>query len=81
MAHQALQDGAGIVSVICQDQTHPVFALVKASLASSLARYLEAGERKIDRWFAREHAVLARFDDAAAFLNFNTPAELAAHDA
>ena len=57
-------------------RTQPVFCLLKRELAQSLAAYLQSGERKVDRWTARHRCVPVRFDDAAAFFNANTPAEL-----
>jgi molybdopterin-guanine dinucleotide biosynthesis protein A len=38
--------------------------------------YLHAGERKIDRWTARHRVATVVFDDAGAFFNANTAAEL-----
>lgn len=64
-------------------QVHPVFCLMRASLAESLLRCTAEGERKIDRWTARHRSVEVLFDDAAAFVNANTSAELQrlqAHD-
>jgi len=58
-------------------RTQPVFCLVKVGLSESLTRFLHEGERKIDRWTARHRTVEVRFDDAAAFFNANTAAELA----
>ncbi|MEE4379088.1 MAG: molybdenum cofactor guanylyltransferase MobA [Candidatus Competibacteraceae bacterium] len=56
----------------------PVFALLSKTLESSLSAYLEAGERKIDRWFARHRMVTADFaDHPEMFRNINTPEELA----
>ncbi|MDE2368185.1 MAG: molybdenum cofactor guanylyltransferase MobA [Burkholderiales bacterium] len=54
----------------------PVFCLLRASLLESLVAYLHAGERKVDRWTARHRCVEVVFDDAAAFFNANTLAEL-----
>jgi molybdopterin-guanine dinucleotide biosynthesis protein A len=60
------------------DQPHPVFALVRESLAPHLARFLEAGGRKIDAWYAALKVVEVPFDDEAeAFSNINTRDELA----
>ena len=54
----------------------PVFSLMKTTLLESLVRATTAGERKIDRW-ARQHACVdVLFDDADAFFNANTLAEL-----
>ena len=60
------------------DQPHPVFALVRESLAAHLARFLEGGGRKIDAWYAALKVVEVPFDDEAdAFSNINTRDELA----
>ena len=57
----------------------PVFALIKVTLRTSLRAYLEAGERKIDRWFAKERMAVADFaDHPEMFRNINTPEELIA---
>ncbi len=56
----------------------PVFALLRTELRNSLKEYLESGERKIDRWFARHRMAKADFADyPAMFRNVNTPEELA----
>jgi molybdopterin-guanine dinucleotide biosynthesis protein A len=61
------------------DQPHPVFALVRADVAPHLSAFLEGGGRKIDAWYATLAVVEVPFDDEAdAFRNINTAAELAA---
>lgn len=60
----------------------PVFALVQRSLAASLAAYLEAGDRKIDLWFARHRLARVDFSDCPEnFINVNDPAEREALEA
>jgi len=59
-----------------QLRTQPVFCLLKSELMESLVAYLHSGERKIDRWTAMHRCVPVLFDDAAAFFNANTLAEL-----
>jgi molybdenum cofactor guanylyltransferase len=59
-----------------QLRTQPVFCLLKAPLMEDLVSFLQAGERKIDRWTARHRVAVVTFDDPAAFFNANTPAEL-----
>ncbi len=54
----------------------PVFCLMKTDLAESLTRFMLGGQRKIDRWTAQHRCVEVAFDDAVAFANANTPAEL-----
>jgi molybdenum cofactor guanylyltransferase len=62
-------------------QPHPVFALVCTRVRSHLADFLARGERKIDLWYANLSVVEVAFDDQAdAFANINTRAELAQHD-
>jgi molybdopterin-guanine dinucleotide biosynthesis protein A len=60
-----------------REQAHPVFCLMKGELCESLVAFLHGGGRKIDTWFAQHRAVAVRFDDASAFFNANTAAELA----
>ena len=59
-------------------QTHPVFCLMHTSLLESLVRFTTGGQRKIDRWTAQHRTVEVLFEDAEAFANANTPAELQA---
>jgi molybdopterin-guanine dinucleotide biosynthesis protein A len=57
-------------------RTQPVFCLLKADLLRSLLDYLQSGQRKIDRWTALHRCAVVEFDDAQAFFNANTLAEL-----
>lgn len=56
---------------------HPVFALVRASLADDLDAWLASGERKVRAWYARHKAVQVPFDDDRAFYNINDLRQLA----
>jgi molybdenum cofactor guanylyltransferase len=59
------------------DQPHPVFALVRRDVRAHLHDFLASGGRKIDAWYASLHVVEVAFDDEAdAFRNINTAAEL-----
>ena len=73
-------DGAEIAMAATREdgelRTQPVFCLLQASLLESLSSFLQSGERKIDRWTARHRLSVVEFDDAAAFFNANTLAEL-----
>jgi len=60
-----------------REQRQPVFCLMKSTLSESLIAFLHGGGHKIDAWFAQHRAVPVRFDDASAFFNANTAAELA----
>jgi len=57
-------------------RTQPVFCLLKAELLESLVHYLQSGQRKIDRWTGLHQCVTVPFEDASAFFNANTLAEL-----
>lgn len=52
----------------------PVFCLLHKPLLEDLRAFLGAGERKIDRWYARHRTATADFSDIpATFFNINTP--------
>ncbi|HAT06816.1 MAG TPA: molybdenum cofactor guanylyltransferase MobA [Aeromonas salmonicida] len=64
------------------DWLQPVVALLHRSLLPSLTLALAEGERKIDIWFARHKMAVVSFaDQPDAFINLNSPAELAAYEA
>ena len=59
------------------DQPHPVFCLCRKILLPNLTAFLESGGRKIDAWYGALKVVEVAFDDeAGAFSNINTEAEL-----
>ena len=75
----ALKDsGAPIAAAACAGRLQPVFALLRRDLAGPLAEFLDAGGRKIDRFYERQSFEEVPFDDPDAFRNINTPEELAA---
>lgn len=60
---------------------HPATALWPVTLAPALSAFLEAGEAKVTRFAAAHQATRATFPDARAFLNLNTPEDLARAEA
>jgi molybdopterin-guanine dinucleotide biosynthesis protein A len=74
------RDGAQIAMAATREggelRTQPVFSLLQSTLMESLMQFMQAGERKIDRWTARHRCAIVEFDDAAAFFNANTLQEL-----
>jgi molybdopterin-guanine dinucleotide biosynthesis protein A len=70
IAMAATPDAAGAL------QRQPVFCLMTATLRDDLAEALARGERKIDRWAARQGLVEVAFDDEQAFFNVNTREDL-----
>lgn len=70
--------GADLAVARTGRQAHPVFSLMRRTVLPSLREFLGSGQRKIDRWYAALKVVEVPFDDEAdAFLNINTRAELA----
>lgn len=79
------RDGAEIAMAAAREEdgnvrTQPVFTLMKRDLLESLVRFTHGGGRKIDAWTAQHKTVVVPFDregdDASAFFNANTLAEL-----
>jgi len=56
---------------------HPVFALMRTTVADDLAAFLSAGERKVRAWYARHKTVEVVFTDERPFYNANSLQELA----
>ena len=78
----AASSGAPIVAAHDGERLQPVFALMSCGLRDDLAGYLDDGERKIDRWYARHGYVSVDFSDAAdSFANVNAPDDKRALDA
>ena len=80
--HAALTPDTELVVAHDGDWLQPVVALLHKSLLPSLTLALAEGERKIDIWFARHRIAVVSFaDQPDAFINLNSPAELAAYEA
>ncbi len=76
MAAEGSAAGLAIASAAGRD--HPVFALWPVALADDLARFLASGEKpKVTTFTDRHAAARAIFPDARAFLNLNSPQDLA----
>ena len=54
----------------------PVFCLMKVSLLDRLRAFIQSGERKTGAWPRSQHNARVIFEEAAAFMNINTLAEL-----
>jgi molybdenum cofactor guanylyltransferase len=56
------------------ERLQPVHALIRVDLLPSLSRFLESGDRKIDRWYAQHDYARVDFSDCVdMFRNINTP--------
>ncbi len=70
----AQSSGSPIAAAHDGERLQPVFALLSRDLLDDLAGYLDAGERKIDRWYARHGYERVDFSDVAeSFANINAP--------
>lgn len=76
----SLETAAADIAVVHDgERMQPVFCLARCSLAADLSAFLSSGERKIDRWFAKQKTVESDFSDlSSAFQNINSEAELEA---
>jgi molybdopterin-guanine dinucleotide biosynthesis protein A len=72
------EQSASIAAAYAEGRLQPVFALIDRDLLPALRRYLESGERKVDRWYAEQRLAVAGFADTPeAFININSFEELA----
>ncbi len=56
------------------DRLQPVYALIHQDLTDSLEKYIQSGDRKIDRWFGMHPYETVNFVDCTEmFTNINTP--------
>ena len=70
----AVSSGAPIAVAHDGERLQPVFALLARDLLDDLAGYLDEGERKIDRWYARHRFERIDCSDVmASFANINAP--------
>lgn len=68
--------GSDIAVAFDGERLHPVVALIRTALADDLGEALSAGERKIDRWYARHAWCRMDVSDCPeAFANLNTEDE------
>jgi molybdopterin-guanine dinucleotide biosynthesis protein A len=78
----AASSGSPIAAAHDGERLQPVFALLACELLDDLAGYLDDGERKIDRWYARHGYVKVDFNDVADwFANINAPEDKRALEA
>jgi molybdopterin-guanine dinucleotide biosynthesis protein A len=70
----AVASGSRIAAAHDGERLQPVFALLARDLLDDLAGYLDDGERKIDRWYARHGFERVDCSDVAeSFANINAP--------
>lgn len=68
---------ADICMASSSERTQPVFSLIRTELMDSLQKFLDSGERKIDKWYATHKLAIADFSDKPeTFMNINTPEDI-----
>jgi len=61
----------------CNDRLQPVYALIPKKLIGSLEKFLNSGERKIDKWYSKCGLEIVDFSDKQEiFINVNSEEEL-----
>ncbi|MGI2258549.1 molybdenum cofactor guanylyltransferase MobA [Shewanella sp. GXUN23E] len=66
--------GADLAVATDGEREQPVVLLLKPQLLSSMQAFLDAGDRKIDLWYAQHKVATVDFaDQPMAFVNVNTP--------
>lgn len=77
MAAALNESNADLVVASDGDRMQPVYALMPVFLRQDLEQFLAAGERKIDRWYARHEVIQLEFPaEQGLFTNINTLEEL-----
>lgn len=79
LAAEASREGLALAADASGD--HPATAIWPVALAPALVAYLASGEAKVTRFSDAHDAARARFREPRAFLNLNTPEDLAAAEA
>lgn len=79
LAAEGSPQGLAIASDATGD--HPATGIWPVALAPALAEFLALGEARVTRFTAAHGAARAVFPDPRAFLNLNTPEDLAAAEA
>lgn len=76
---RARAEGARLACAADDAQVHPTAMLMHRDLLDSLGEYLARGQFKVRAWQTENGCAVARFtDDAHAFMNINSPDDLAA---
>lgn len=79
--HIRLQEaGAEIAIAATSEGLQPTFALMQRDLLPSLGAFLDSDRHRLQEWCRSRQLVVVDFDDAQAFANLNTLAELADSD-
>lgn len=73
LSNALIENNADLAVAHDGQRMQPVYALIPRSLLGSLQAFLDAGDRKIDLWYARHSTAQADFSDITeTFFNINT---------
>lgn len=73
--------GADLAVARADGSVERAFTLLRSELLPELEAFLAGGGRRVGEWHRRLRAVEVDFPDASAFININTPDDLAQLDA
>ena len=76
-AELLLTQGAPAAAAFAGAHMQPTFMLCRREIIGELERYLAGGGRRIHTWLEGIGACAVTFPDDSAFINLNTPSELA----
>lgn len=71
-------EGASLAVAATADGLQPTFQLCRRELLPKLDAYLAAGGRKLGEWCESQGAIEVVFPDPNAFVNLNSPGDIAA---
>lgn len=71
------ESAAPAAAAFADGRLQPAFMLCRREVADKLERYLESGGRRIHTWLEGIGVCAVPFADSKAFINVNTPSELA----
>lgn len=74
---ELLTQAATAAAAFAGERLQPTFMLCRREIVGELERYLAGGGRRIHTWLEGIGACAVTFPDANAFINLNTPSELA----
>ena len=72
-----LAGSAPVAAAFAADRLQPTFMLCRREVVGELERYLADGGRRIHSWLTGIGVLAVPFADAGAFINLNSPSELA----
>ena len=81
LMHALVEDDGDMAMAFTREdgvlRRQPVFSLMKAAVRTGLNSYVRSGQGNVGFWASQQRCAQVVFEDAGAFFNANTPADLA----